>query len=302
MSRIKPSYLRLFKEGLLNDRANRLMDIVTDCTLCPHRCKIDRRIRKDGKCLSGELPHIASYGPHFGEEPPLVGYNGSGTVFFSNCNMRCIFCQNYNISQSRSGRETDYTDLADIMIELQMKGCHNINFVTPTHMVHAVVRALPYAIEKGLSVPLVYNSGGYDSVQTIHLLDGIFDIYMPDLKYLNNKNAFKLSGVDNYVDEAIPAIRAMHKQVGDLITNDSGIAIKGMIVRHLILPNNQSSTLEIIDFIRDLSPHTYFNLMDQYRPEFLACNETLVNRQISPEEYNEALTYAKQSGLNRLAG
>jgi len=300
MSNFRPSYIRLYNEGKLWDRIERISSLIENCTLCPHKCRIDRKNSKDGKCQSGELPIVASYGPHYGEEPPLVGFYGSGTIFLTNCNLKCIFCQNYDISQMHSGTIISYQDLAEMMIELQLKGCHNINFVTPTHMVHTIVTALPEAIEKGLRIPLVYNSGGYDAVETIQLLDGIFDIYMPDFKYFNNQTAYRLSGINNYVEEASKAIFEMHRQVGDLKMNNQGIAYRGLIIRHLILPENQADTFKVIHFIKTLSENTYLNLMNQYRPEFHACNEPLINRRINSEEFEEAIKYANKVGLKRI--
>ncbi len=301
MTDFRASYIRLYNEGKLWDRIEKISSLIENCTLCPHNCRINRKNSIDGKCQSGELPIVASYGPHYGEEPPLVGYYGSGTIFLTNCNLKCIFCQNYDISQQHSGTTVSYTDLAEMMIELQLKGCHNINFVTPTHMAHAIVRALPEAIEMGLKLPLVYNSGGFDAFRTIQLLDGIFDIYMPDFKYFRNKTAYRLSGINHYVEEASAAIGEMHRQVGDLKMNSQGIAYRGLIIRHLVLPENQADTFKVMDFVKKLSDNTYLNLMDQYRPEFHACNEPLINRRITTTEFEEAIQYAGKIGLKRLA-
>lgn len=298
----RPSYIRLFNEGILQKRIEKINRLIDPCTLCPHHCRINRKLETTGNCHAGYLPVIASWGPHFGEEPPLVGQHGSGTIFFSHCNLRCIFCQNFDISQLASGRIFSFEELADIMTELQLRGCHNINFVTPTHMVHAILHALPRAIENGLRIPLVYNSGGYDSADTIRILDGIFDIYMPDLKYFNNETAYRLSGIDNYVDEAVPAIREMYRQTGDLVINDKGIAVRGLIVRHLILPENLGNTFDVIDFVRDLSVNTYFNLMDQYWPAYHAGRESGLGRRITGKELENALRHAESAGLTRIAG
>lgn len=297
----KPSYLRLFNEGILQARIEKMEARIDPCILCPHQCLVKRKNNDTGNCHSGEYPLVASYGPHFGEEPPLIGFQGSGTIFFSHCNLRCIFCQNYDISQKEAGRTIGYNELANIMVELQLQGCHNINFVTPTHMVHAILKALPLAIENGLRIPLVYNSGGYDSVETLRLLKGIFDIYMPDLKYYSNQTAFELSGIQNYVDSAKEAIREMHRQVGDLILDDQGIAIRGLIVRHLILPDNLADTFKTIDFIKSLSENTYFNLMNQYRPEYHAYEDPRMGRRITSIEYENAVNYAKESGMKRFS-
>ncbi len=295
----KPTYLRLFNEGILEERIEKIGIRTNPCILCPHQCGADRKNNDTGKCHSGEYPVVASFGPHFGEEPPLVGFGGSGTIFFSHCNLRCIFCQNYEISQDGAGQAIGYEELADIMIDLQFRGCHNINFVTPTHMVHAILKALPRAIEQGLRIPLVYNSGGYDFPDTVRLLEGIFDIYMPDLKYFNNQTAFEFSGITNYVETATQAIREMYRQVGDLILDDQGIAIRGLIVRHLILPENLADTYKTIDFISTLSNETYLNLMNQYRPEYHAYQDPRMGRRITDEEYMNALNYAGEKGLKR---
>ncbi len=301
MNSFEPSYIRSYKEGLLNDLIDFFNKKIQKCTLCPHHCLTNRISSKDGKCQSGHLPFIASYGSHFGEESPLVGFYGSGTIFLSKCNLKCIFCQNYDISQMCSGKEISIPKLAHIMLELQHQGCHNINFVTPTHMVHAILSAIPIAIELGFNIPLVYNSGGYDSIESIKHLEGIFDIYMPDIKYFNNKDAYELSGISNYVEESNISIHEMHRQKGDLQTDTNGIAMKGLIIRHLILPNNIADSKKVIDFVYSISPNTYFNLMDQYKPEYKADHHARINRRITLEEYQEVYDYAIELGLKRLA-
>jgi putative pyruvate formate lyase activating enzyme len=248
------------------------------------------------------LPFISSYSPHFGEEPPLTGNRGSGTIFFGNCNLSCIFCQNYDISQCGVGKELSHTDLACIMINLQQLGCHNINFVSPSHMVSAILNALPEAIEMGLNIPLVYNSGGYDLVSTIKLLNGIFDIYMPDLKYMDNGIANELSGIDDYVERATESIVEMQRQVGDLEVDEYGIARKGIIIRHLVMPDNIAETCKVIDFVRKLSKDPYFNLMDQYRPAYHAMSNPKINRKLTAEQFNNAYQYALDTGLSRISG
>ena len=297
----KPVYLQSYKEGLIQDKILTINHIQSECTMCPHRCRNDRAQSRSGKCKSGDMPIISSYCPHFGEEAPLTGYYGSGTIFFTNCNLACIFCQNYDISQYGTGKEVSYSALARMMIELQNQGCHNINFVSPTHMVHAILNSLPEAIEMGLNIPLVYNSGGYDAVSTIRLLEGVIDIYMPDFKYMDNTISKELSGAEDYIEAASGSIREMHRQVGDLQTDDQGIARKGLIVRHLVLPGNVAKTDKVIDFVNALSPNTYFNLMAQYRPSFKADEFNQINRQLTMREYQEALSYAKTVGLKRLA-
>ncbi|MBN1413518.1 MAG: radical SAM protein [Bacteroidales bacterium] len=295
----KPGYIRLYNDGELQDRIHSLEAICRKCTLCPHRCEIDRTQCADGFCASTIQPVIASAAPHFGEEPPLVGRYGSGTIFFSSCTLRCIYCQNYTISHLREGSAITVEQLAGIMLSLQANGCHNINFVTPTHMVLPMVKALVIAIERGLSVPLVYNSSGYDSVETLRLLDGIIDIYMPDMKYHNEKTAYNLSRINNYPQIARLAVKEMHRQVGDLELDEQGIATQGLIVRHLILPGHTDESKRIIDFIAELSQHTYLNLMDQYRPDFKAFEVPAISRRITQSEYDDIIAYAILRGVTK---
>lgn len=301
MKQFQPSYLESYKAGTLRNKILEINEANTNCNLCPHRCGIDRTTLNRGKCMSGSLPVISSFSPHFGEEPPLTGSRGSGTIFFGNCNLSCIFCQNYDISQCGVGEEMSYSDLARIMINLQQLGCHNINFVSPSHMVNAILNALPDAIEMGLRIPLAYNSGGYDLASTIKTLEGIFDIYMPDLKYMDNSIANELSGIDDYVEMATGSIFEMHRQVGDLEVDEYGIARKGIIIRHLVMPDNIAKTDKVIDFVRDLSTNTYFNLMDQYRPAYHAMSNPKINRKLTAEEFQRAYNYALDNGLSRVA-
>lgn len=302
MKQFQPSYIRSHREGTLRNKILEINDSNTNCNLCPHRCGIDRTQLNTGKCKSGSLPVISSYSPHFGEEPPLTGSLGSGTIFFANCNLSCIFCQNYDISQCGVDEEMSYSDLARIMINLQQFGCHNINFVSPSHMVNAILNALPEAIEMGLNIPLVYNSGGYDLASTIKILEGIFDIYMPDLKYMDNSIAHELSGIDDYVERATESIVEMQRQVGDLEVDEYGIARNGIIIRHLVMPDNIAQTNKVIDFVRELSTNTYFNLMDQYRPAYHAISNPKINRKLTAEEFQRAYNYALDNGLSRIAG
>lgn len=292
-----PSYIALYERGELHKRIEALNTIVTHCTLCPHACKVDRR-SATGKCRTGLQALVASYHAHFGEESCLVGTYGSGTIFFANCNLACIFCQNWDISQMPNGHEVTPEELADMMIRLQQKGCHNINFVSPTHVVHAIIEALPFAIERGLTIPLVYNSGGYDSVETIQLSDGIFDIYMPDFKYMDTTVAMELSGARDYPQKAIAALREMHRQVGDLVI-ETGIAKRGLLVRHLVMPENIVRSDLIFKELSAISPHTYVNIMAQYRPEYRAHTHKSLGRRITIQEYDQAYLWAKQSGLYR---
>lgn len=248
------------------------------------------------------MPIVSSCNAHFGEESPLVGRHGSGTIFLTNCNLSCIFCQNYDISHLGRGEEVSYRDLASMMLKLQSSGCHNINFVTPTHMVSAILKALLIAIPEGLHIPLVYNSGGYDSVETLELLDGIIDIYMPDFKYMDPDNAEELSGARDYPEVATAALREMHSQVGDLELDKNGTALRGLLIRHLVLPNNLASTDRVISFIAQLSKNTYLNIMDQYRPEYRARECPDIRRRITLQEYDDAINQALQAGLNRIDG
>jgi putative pyruvate formate lyase activating enzyme len=297
---IEPSYRQLYETGRLKEIASQLEEIVKNCTLCPHQCRVDRSLSKEGFCRSGTLPIVSSWNAHFGEESVLVGRRGSGTIFFTNCNMCCVYCQNYDISQLGNGREVSYSELAEMMMALKDRGCHNINFVTPTHMVFSIVQALLLAIPRGLDLPLVYNSGGYDSLQVLTMLAGVFDIYMPDFKYADREVAFSLSGVKEYPKTAMEAIREMHRQVGDLFIDERGIALRGLLVRHLVLPNEQAGTRKVIDFLSELSRYTYLNIMDQYRPLFRAHEHPDLGRMVTLQEIDEAVSYARQSGMVRV--
>jgi putative pyruvate formate lyase activating enzyme len=298
--RYEPSYISLFHTGALEKIADTLESRMKECTLCPHSCHVDRTAGKSGFCRSGMLPVVSSFNAHFGEEPPLVGTHGSGTIFFTNCNMACIFCQNYDISHLGNGEVVTYEELAFMMVSLQNHGCHNINFVTPTHMVYAIVRALLSAVPAGLRVPLVYNSGGYDSVETVKLLEGVFDIYMPDFKYWDPDIAQRLSGIRSYPEQARNALREMHRQVGDLKIDNTGVAYRGLIVRHLVLPEDLAGTKRVIDFLSVLSRDTFVNVMDQYRPVYRAREHPCLGRRVTLQEIDEVLEYAEKSGLRRV--
>jgi putative pyruvate formate lyase activating enzyme len=255
-----------------------------------------------GFCGVGNLPFVASAGPHFGEEPPLVGRRGSGTIFFSGCNMGCIFCQNHDISHGREGDEISAEELSAMMLNLQSLGCHNINLVTPTHQMPMILQALASACEAGLRLPLVWNSGGYDGIEALRLLNGIVDIYMPDLKYMDEPTGLALSDAPGYPEAAKTALREMHRQVGDLVNDETGIALRGMIIRHLVLPEGLAGTEETMRFIaEELSTDSYVNVMDQYRPCFRADKDPRLMRRITPREYSDALGAAQRAGLHRLA-
>jgi len=256
---------------------------------------------ESGKCHITGQAVISSYGPHFGEEAPLVGQHGSGTIFFTYCNLRCVFCQNYTISQLGEGWTVDKEELAKMMLSLQAKGCHNINLVSPTHVVPYILEALELAVGMGLCLPLVYNSGGYDSVETLELLDGIIDIYMPDMKYSDDKIAEQLSGIKDYPKVNKSAIKEMHRQVGDLQIDEQGIAQRGLLVRHLVLPNNLAGTEEIVAFLaQEVSTDTYLNIMAQYHPCYKAFDIPQLSRPVSKQEFYEAIDLAHRQGLNRL--
>lgn len=256
---------------------------------------------ESGKCHITRQAVISSYGPHFGEEAPLVGRHGSGTIFFTYCNLRCVFCQNYTISQLGEGSPVDKEELAKMMLSLQAKGCHNVNFVSPTHVVPYILEALELAVGMGLCLPLVYNSGGYDSVETLELLDGIIDIYMPDMKYSDDKIAEQLSGIKDYPKTNKAAIKEMHRQVGDLQLDEQGIAQRGLLVRHLVLPNRLAGTEEIVAFLaQEVSTNTYLNIMAQYHPCYKAFDIPQLSHPVSKQEFYEATDLAHQQGLNRL--
>ncbi|MBN1276178.1 MAG: radical SAM protein [Deltaproteobacteria bacterium] len=296
-----PSYIELYENNELSVRLERAFGLLESCRLCPRKCGINRLKNETGICGTGRKAKIASYNSHFGEESPLVGRHGSGTIFFGSCNLLCSFCQNYDISHIDHGIEVDTENLASMMIQLEKRGCHNINFVTPTHVVPQIIGALILAVEHGMRLPLVYNSSGYDSIETLMLLDGIFDIYMPDFKFWNNKWAERYCRAPNYREFAMKAIREMHRQVGDLIIDENGIAVKGLIIRHLVLPNNICGTADVLNFIsREISPQTYTNVMDQYRPCGTAGADEFINRRITAQEYKKALNTAKTAGLTRL--
>lgn len=295
-----PSYISDISLEELKERRNKLYELLEACRLCPNECGTNRKLNYSGNCRSGYLPIVSSYFPHFGEEPPLVGRFGSGTIFFTNCNLDCKFCQNYDISHYGIGKEISIEDLASMMIYLQNRGCHNINFVTPTHFTPQIIDALIIARERGLEIPLVYNCGGYESVETLKLLDKIIDIYMPDIKYSSNENALKYSGISNYWDVVREAIKEMHKQVGDLVISTIGIAKRGLLIRHLVLPNDIAGSRKVLQFIaNEISKDSYINIMDQYRPAYLANNFSELNRPIREREFVEIVNYAKEIGLHR---
>ncbi len=295
------AYLILHGKGELAERVKAARQNLSPCRICPRQCKVDRLANEKGICRTGAKAVVSSYAPHFGEENPLVGSGGSGTIFFAHCNLLCLFCQNYEISHLGQGLETDAEQLASMMLSLQNLGCHNINFVTPSHVVAQILEALPIAIEKGLTVPLVYNSSGYDSPDTLKILEGIVDIYMPDFKFWDSETAKRYAKAPDYAEVAQKAILEMHRQVGDLAMNKEGVAVKGLLVRHLVMPGSLGETREILRFLaREISFETYVNVMDQYRPCGKAHQCPPINRRLTNEEYEEAICMAGDAGLRRL--
>ena len=285
------------KLEILKSKKDEAFAFLENCGLCPRKCGVNRLKGKQGFCKTLLNPLVYSYSAHHGEEPVISGVNGSGTIFFSMCNLRCEFCQNNQFSQERAGKEVNAEDLADIMLELQSKGCHNINLVTPSHNIPQIINALYIAFQKGLHLPIVYNSNGYDSVEALRLLDGIVDIYLPDMKYGSNKSAAKFSFAENYVETAKLSIKEMFRQVGGLVIKD-GIAQKGLIVRHLVLPNNLANTEEVMNFLaRDISKNVHVSLMKQYHPCHKAFDFPEISRNITDQEYEQAYMFFLEAGL-----
>lgn len=296
-----PRYLETHRTGELKSKAFDASGRLHECAMCPRGCRIDRTQDERGHCRTGRRAEVASYDAHFGEEEPLVGSRGSGTIFFSHCNLLCNFCQNYDISHQGFGHEISDAQLADIMLALQASGCHNINFVTPTHVVPQILSALVIAVEQGLTIPLVYNSSGYDSVETLQLLDGVIDIYMPDFKFWDGNIADQTCQAPDYPEIAREALIEMHRQVGDLTMDRSGLAVKGVLVRHLVLPHGLAGTPDVMAFIANqISARTYVNVMAQYRPCGKIAKVRALNRYITDEEYQEALKAATDAGITRL--
>ena len=274
--------------------------LLESCELCPRVCKVNRLKGEKGFCGIGAKAVVSSVGPHYGEESVLVGSGGSGTIFFAGCNLVCVFCQNYDISQLRHGNEVEIDDVVNMMLELQIRGCVNINFVTPTHVVPHIIESVFLARERGLIIPVVYNCGGYESVGSLQLLEGTIDIYMPDAKYLNHDSSKEYSSAHDYPDVMKLALLEMHRQVGDLEVKD-GVATRGLLIRHLVMPGNVACGKEIIDFIvNEISGNTFVNVMEQYRPTFNAHNYPEINRPVTQQEFSKVYEYAKSQGL-RLA-
>jgi len=298
ISKLKyPRYLNI-REEKFDRRIEKAYKLLSSCEVCPRKCGVKRLEGERGFCRSDEEVIVSSYNAHFGEEPPLSGNFGSGTIFFTNCNLKCIYCQNYPISQLRNGNKVSLSELAKIMLALQKRKCHNINLVTPTHFVPQILKSLKLAVKMGLHIPIVYNTSGYDSVNTLKLLDGVVDIYLPDARYADNEIALKYSSAPGYFEIMKKALTEMHRQVGDLSLNRMGVAHSGLIVRHLVLPEGLSDTRKIMRFIaREISPHTYISLMAQYFPAYQASQFPLLSRRIKREEYREAFQAFKEEGL-----
>ncbi len=294
-----PSYLKLQRNGILSERVKQAYRQLANCGLCPRDCHVNRQQDAHGFCQAGLSPEVSSFNAHFGEEPPLSGSTGSGTIFFTHCNLRCDFCQNYPISQLGNGTAISVEELARIMLFLQSKKCHNISLVTGTIYIPQILAALEKAIGQGFQLPLVYNCGGYENLATLKLLDGIIDIYLPDAKYSDNIMAEKYSQAPHYWEINQAALLEMHRQVGDLQLDAEGIARKGLLIRHLVLPGNIAGSSKILEFIASkINTQTYLSIMSQYTPRHLACGIPELNRQVTREEYELVLGKLKQLNLN----
>jgi putative pyruvate formate lyase activating enzyme len=291
-------YLDLERSGELERREKALWDLFSPCRLCPRMCRANRSAGVMGACSVAQNFKVASSGPHHGEEAPLRGKRGSGTIFFSNCNLLCVFCINWQINHRGDGRQTSHTELANIMLDLQRRGCHNINLVTPTHLVPHLVKALRIAIAGGLDLPLLYNSSGYESLEVLKLLDGIVDIYLPDFKYQDSSIAARYSqGAPNYVQHAAAAIKEMHRQVG-VLRQTGGLAYRGLLIRHLVLPENLGATDVFVRWVvSELGPETHVNIMSQYTPYYHANNHPPLDRRLTQEEFAQAMRWAHDAGL-----
>lgn len=301
MKHFEPAYIKTFEKGLLQEKIKTAYNLLSPCNLCPRKCRVDRLSGETGVCKTAKQAWVSSYNPHFGEEAPLVGKHGSGTIFFTHCNLMCLFCQNFDISHEGCGQKVSNEELAAIMLALQQQGCHNINFVTPSHVVPQILAALEIAVQQGLCVPLVYNSGAYDLPSTLRLMEGVFDIYMPDFKFWDPEVAESACQAADYAEVACKALKEMHRQVGDLITDDAGVARQGLLIRHLVLPGGMAGTRKIMRFIaREISTRSYVNIMSQYRPCGRAAEISGLNAFLSPADSRTALQEAKEEGITRL--
>ncbi len=295
-----PSYRELYERGGLRNRIERGYEVLRECRLCPRECGIDRDKGERGFCKAGIELTVSSFHAHSGEEPPISGLRGSGTIFFTYCNLRCVFCQNYPISHLGNGNQISSSVFSQMMLNLQKRGCHNINLVTPTVFVPQILAGLLLATQKGLNIPLVYNCSGYEKVETLKLLDGIIDIYMPDMKYGGREEGKKYSSAPDYFQVTKKAIREMYRQVGDLRLDQKGIARKGLLVRHLVLPNRLAGTTKVFNFLaKEISTATYISTMNQYFPAYRAEEFEELKRRITDKEYEEALSTARELGLEK---
>jgi putative pyruvate formate lyase activating enzyme len=297
-----PAYVMLEGEGKFAQRIEEAYSIFENCRLCPRQCEVNRHKGEKGFCRAPVQPVVYSAHPHFGEEICLVGTNGSGTIFFSNCNLRCIFCQNWPISHEGRGKVLEDKDVADMMLHLQRVGCHNINVVTPTHVMPNILRATRIACNNGLRLPLVYNTSGYERLEILRILDGIVDIYMPDMKYMDSGKAAQYSsGASDYPEVTTKAVVEMHRQVGDLQLDHRGIARRGLMIRHLVMPNRVAGTREFVKWVSETLPKsTYVNIMAQYRVEYKAFEYPEIARGITIKEFLEAIDWAEKAGLTNL--
>ncbi|MDJ0815902.1 MAG: radical SAM protein [Desulfobacterales bacterium] len=300
MSSFIPSYIKTFEKGLFKEKIEEAYRLLKSCVLCPRKCRVDRLSDETGICNTGKSAWVSSANAHFGEEDPLVGRHGSGTIFFTHCNLMCLFCQNFDISHQGCGNVISDSELARIMLALQRQGCHNINFVTPSHVVPQILSALEIAIADGLSVPLVFNTGGFDRISTLKLLEGVFDIYMPDFKFWDPDVAERSCQAADYPEVARKAVKEMHRQVGDLQLDEQGIAYRGLLIRHLVLPGELAGTRSVMRYIaRQVSPNTYVNIMSQYRPCGRAAEVQGLGRNLKSDEYHWAVQAAKDEGITR---
>ena len=300
-----PAYVETYESGALAEKVELALEELACCRVCPRDCDVNRLEDEKAVCRTGRRALVSSAFAHFGEEDCLRGWNGSGTIFFAACNLRCVFCQNSDISWRPNGRELDAEEIASLMLELQAQGCHNVNFVTPEHVAPQVLEAVYAAVRRGLRLPIVYNTSAYDSLRSLELLDGVVDIYMPDLKFADSAIARRLALAEDYPERAREAIREMHRQVGDLVFDDLGLALRGLLVRHLVMPGGLAGTREAMRFLaRELSADTYVNVMDQYRPDAQVLAKPRqyaeINRRVSPAEVRQAVEAARAEGLERL--
>jgi putative pyruvate formate lyase activating enzyme len=303
MPDLYPAYRNLLSSGELAQRAKKAVASLADCAMCARECHADRLHEAEPKsyCRTAREAWVSSWFAHHGEEDCLRGTRGSGTIFFSHCNLRCIFCQNYDISWLGEGRPVQADELADMMLQLQARGCHNVNFVTPSHVVAQILEAIDLAAQQGLRLPIVYNTGGYDSVESLRLLDGVVDIYMPDFKFWDPAVGRQMANAPDYVDVACHAIREMYRQVGDLVIGSNGLARRGLLVRHLVMPGGLAGTREVMRFLaHEISTDTYVNIMPQYRPEGRTASHPEIDRTITMAEWREAIAAAREEGLERL--